>query len=64
MPTLQGKAIRGSFPADLNYRMRTAGQFRERAGPRPDHMLLILRVRRPPGPRKCRGLLGGHDERC
>ena len=33
MPTLQGKAIRGSFPADLNSRMRIAGHSERGLGP-------------------------------
>ena len=33
MPTLEDKAIRDSFPVNLNSKMRIAGQLREKAGP-------------------------------
>ena len=54
MPILEGKAIRDSFPVNLNSRMRIAGQLKEGAGPCPDHIFLILKVRRPPRPHMCR----------
>ena len=44
----QGKTIEHSFLVDQNSKMRTAGQLKEKAGPCPDHMLLIPEVRRPP----------------
>lgn len=50
MPTLEDKAIRDSFPVNLNSRMRMAGQLREEATPGPDHIFLTLDVRRPPQP--------------
>ena len=54
MPTLEDKAIRDSFPVNLNSRMRMAGQLREGAGPCPDHIFPILKVSRPPRPHMCR----------
>ena len=36
------------FPVDQNSKMRLTGQVREGAGPCPDHMFLILELRRFP----------------
>ena len=47
MPRSQGKAIGDSFPVDQNLKMRTT-ELGEEAGPSPDHVFLILAVRRPP----------------
>ena len=44
----QGKAIGDSFSVDQNPKMRTTGELEEEAGPSPDHIFLILAVRRPP----------------
>ena len=49
-PPPQGKVTRHSFPVDWNSKMRPAEQLREEAGPCPDHIFLILKVRRPPEP--------------
>ena len=46
----QGKVTRDSFPVDWDSKMRLAEQLREEAGPCPDHIFLILKVRRPPEP--------------
>ena len=50
----QGKVIGDSFPTDWNSKMRVAGQLRKEAGPCPDHIFLILEVRRSPQPHICR----------
>ena len=53
-PHHQDKATGNSFPIDQNSRTRRAGQLREKAGPCPDHVFLILKVRRPLGLHMCR----------
>ena len=50
IPTPQDKAIGDSFPIAKNSKIRRAGQLREKAGPSPDHIFLVLEVRRPPWP--------------
>ena len=47
LPT-QGKATGDSFTTDQNSKTRIAGYLREKAGPSPDYIFLILKVRRPP----------------
>ena len=49
----QGKVIGDSFPKDQNSKIRTAGRIREETGPCPDHIFLILEVRKPPQPYMC-----------
>ena len=44
----QGKATGDSFTTDQNSKTRIAGYLREKAGPSPDYIFLILKVRRPP----------------
>ena len=46
----QGKVIGDSLSKDQNSKIRIAGQIREETGPCPDHIFLILEVRRPPQP--------------
>ena len=46
----QGKMIGDSFPVNQNSKIKIAEQLRKRAGPCPDHRLLIPEVRRPPQP--------------
>ena len=50
MGPLQGKVIEDSFPMDQNCKLRTAGQLREETGPCPDHIFLLLEVRRSSQP--------------
>ena len=53
-PLPQGKVIGDSFPVDRNSKRRRAGQLREAARPCPDHIFLILIVRRPLRLHRCR----------
>ena len=49
-PLPQSKAIGDSVSVDWNSKRRIAGQLRGETGPCPDHIFLILEVRRPPQP--------------
>ena len=49
-PASQGKAVGDSFPVDQDSKMTITGQLREKAGPCPDHIFLIFKVRRPAQP--------------
>ena len=65
MAPLQGKVIRGSSPLDWNSKTRKVGQFREKAGLCPEHVFIILEVRRPPRPDMSRkGSLEAKQESC
>ena len=44
----QDKVVGDSFSMDQKSKMTIAGQLREEAGPFPDHVFLLLEVRRPP----------------
>ena len=50
----QGKVIGDSFPTNWNFNMRVEGQLSKESGPCPDHIFLILKVRRSPQPHICR----------
>ena len=50
----QDKVIGDSFPTNWHSKMRVEGQLREEAGPCPDHIFLILEVRRSPQLHICR----------
>ena len=63
-PPLQGKAIGDSFSTDQNSKTRIAGHLREKAGPSPDHIFLILKVRRPPWPHMRRKALEAKGQFC
>ena len=50
----QGKVVGDSFPTNWNSKIRVEGQLRKESGPCPDHIFLILKVRRSPQPHTCR----------
>lgn len=45
---LQDKVVGDSFSMDQKSKMTIAGQLSKEAGPCPDHVFILLEVRRPP----------------